>query len=401
MGVMTKIALGMMSGTSADGLSIALASFSERRFQTLDYQTFDYPAALRKQVLGAISLSVPQLSQLNMTLGNFYADAAVRFLKRHKNLKIEVIGSHGQTVYHGPNDATPNTLQIGEPSVIAVKTGLPVVSDFRMMDIAAGGEGAPLIPFFDQFFFGGGKSKALQNIGGIGNVTITGKTEPVVAFDTGPGNCLVDLAIEKLSRGKNTFDKSGAWAKRGKVLDRYVQTMGRHPYFKKRPPKSTGRELFSESFIPRALWKEKKEDILATLTYFTAWSIAKSLPASISEMIVSGGGAFNETLMMQLRTLVQAPVHSIEKYGVHPQAKEPVAFAFFALRAVEGKINHAPKVTGAKTACVLGKINVCHFDDLRSRTEKSQGFGIKAPPKISPRDARRNDVNPQLTLSLA
>ncbi len=378
-----RLALGIMSGTSADGVSLALASFQGRKIKVLAHQTYPYASSLRKVLMEAGNLKTPGISKLNVTLGNYFADCAVRFIKksRQKSSKIAVIGSHGHTVWHAPT----HTLQIGEPSFIAERTGIPVVADFRMRDIAAGGEGAPLIPFFDDYFFGSGPLRALQNIGGIGNVTLVGTTpvpvpnvpgskstpvplnpvhlEPVpkLAFDTGPGNCLMDWAVQKMTKGKMSYDRGGKIAASGSVHAKAVVEMSRHPYFLKRPPKSTGRELFNASFIPRVLLKERPENLVATLTYFTAHTIYESyqrfLPPNLPEIIVSGGGALNPVLMKLLKKLfAPAPVRTIEEYGIPAQAKEPAAFAFFALRALEGKINHAPSGTGARRACILGKI---------------------------------------------
>ncbi len=360
---MKKLAIGLMSGTSGDGVSLALCSFNKRQFQLLGYKTFSYPSALSNKILQGPSLKANEISQINMSLGIFFADSIQKFLKalRMAPSRIAVIGSHGQTIYHGPKDNPPNTFQIGEPSVIAERTGIPVVADFRMRDIAAGGEGAPLIPFFDRYFFSQGKPRALQNIGGIANVTVVGKSVPLIAFDTGPGNCLIDLAVQKRTKGHLNFDRSGKMARRGKINFQVIEKMLKHPYFEKKPPKSTGRELFNHEFIPSSLKKDKFENLIATLTYFTALTIAKSyrqfIRYPLSEVIVSGGGTFNQTLLNHLsQLLTPVPVRSIAEFGIPVQAKEPIAFAFFALQALEGKINHAPEGTGAQKACILGKI---------------------------------------------
>ncbi len=352
-----------MSGTSGDGVSLVLCSFNKRQFKLHGYRTFPYPSALAKKILQGPSLRANEISQLNMRLGIFFADSVQKFLKKLRiaPFRIVVIGSHGQTIYHGPKDNPPNTLQIGEPSVIAERTGIPVVADFRMRDIAAGGEGAPLIPFFDRYFFGQGKPRALQNIGGIANVTLVGKGVPLIAFDTGPGNCLIDLAVQKKTKRRLNFDRSGKIARRGKINFKLVERMTNHSYFKTKPPKSTGRELFNDGFIPSELKKDKFENLIATLTYFTAHSIRESyrrfIKQSASEIIVSGGGALNRTLMNHLSDLFRPiPVRSILEFGIPVQAKEPLAFAFFALQSLEDKINHAPEGTGAKRACILGKI---------------------------------------------
>lgn len=356
-----KLALGLMSGTSGDGLSIALAGFSQKNCQVLAYKTFPYPANLFKKLTRAAEMKTPDLSLLNAELGIFFAKKTQEFLKTEsvKTSSIEVIGSHGHTVFHAGDQKIPHTFQIGEPSYLAESLGIPVVSDFRPSDIAAGGSGAPLIPFFDQYFWGD-KVRALQNIGGIANVTVVG-TSKLSAFDTGPGNCLIDLTAQKMTRGKQSYDKGGKIAARGKINLNAVKKMISHAYFEKCPPKSTGRELFNEGWIPAPLKKSKPEDLIATLTYFTAYSIyagyQKWIKEPIREIVVSGGGAYNQTLMTHLiKLFAPIPVLSIEHYKIHAQAKEPAAFAFFALQAIEGKINHSPDGTGAKHAAILGKI---------------------------------------------
>ncbi len=360
---MKKLAIGLMSGTSCDGLSIAYASFNKNSFNLLRYQTISFPKHLPHKIVNASKLTLPEISRLNVELGEFYGKSVKKFIKTNKinPKKIQVIGSHGQTIYHGPNDAPRNTFQIGEPSMIAELTGIPVVADFRMRDIAAGGEGAPLMPYFDEYFFGNGHIRALQNIGGIGNVSLVGSKSKHVAFDTGPGNCLIDWAIQKITKGSQQFDRNGQIASRGKIDIEATEKMLRHPYFKKTPPKSTGRELFNESFIPYSLLQSKPENLAATLTYFTALTIAESykkfLPKNLKEVIVSGGGALNSTLMRHLKKLLNpVVVKTLSDYGVHVQAKEPIAFAFFALQAIQGKINHSPAGTGARRACILGKL---------------------------------------------
>lgn len=382
-----------MSGTSGDGVSAAIVSFKNRTFKLLTYETFPYSPSMREKIRRALELRTPEISTLNFQLGRVFADAALKIIRksRIRREKIAVIGSHGQTIYHGPRDRIPSTYQIGEAAVIAEKTGIPVVSDFRPQDIAAGGEGAPLIPFFDHYFYGGGPLRAFQNIGGIANVTIVGKgLKQPIAFDTGPGNGLIDLAIQKITKGKLSHDPFGKWAARGKTDINKVRSMMRHPFFRRQPPKSTGREEFGEGFFCRhfgASLSKRPFNVLATLTYFTALSIFESLrnpnlpitpplsPSSaqgesvsggggegkggwgIKEMIVSGGGVKNLTLMHHLKELFSPlPVRSIEEWGIPAQAKEPMAFAFFALRALEGRINHFPSATGARHAMILGKL---------------------------------------------
>ena len=363
---MTALALGLMSGTSCDGISCALAEFKSAQVRVIAEKTTPYPRRLVRTLRRGAALSAQELSSLNMTLGGLFAKAALRLLKSAKvpANKVTVIGSHGHTLYHGPNDAVPSTLQIGEAAVIAELTGIAVVADFRPRDMAAGGQGAPLVPFFDEAFFGNGAARALQNIGGIANVTFTGRGMTTQAFDTGPGNCLIDLAASCASSGRLKLDASGHLALRGRIDHRTIERLWRLPYFRKPPPKSTGRELFNEGLLKQTFGRELKRaplDVLATVTYFTAHSIAESyrrfFPHRLREIIVSGGGVRNRTLMRHLtRLLAPVPVHSIERYNIPAQAKEPVAFAFLGLCAFKGQTNHLPAATGAKAARILGTI---------------------------------------------
>jgi anhydro-N-acetylmuramic acid kinase len=335
--------------------------------RVLAERTTPYPPRLARRLQRAAHLSIPELSALHMELGEQFARAALRLLRsaRIPARRVAVIGSHGHTLYHGPQDATPSTWQLGSAAVIAERTGLPVVADFRPRDLAAGGEGAPLVPYFDEAFFGGGPARALQNIGGIANVTIVGRGLRPLAFDTGPGNCWIDLAAQRASRGRLRFDLGGRLARRGRIDARAIARLWRHPYFRRPPPKSTGRELFSEALLREVFGRRlagAPQDVLATVTYFTAYSIAESyrrfVPHRLREVIVSGGGARNRTLMAHLaRRLAPVPVRSIERAGIPVQAKEPVAFAFLAWRALRGQRNHLPQTTGARHACVLGALS--------------------------------------------
>ena len=256
-----KLALGIMSGTSGDGVSLALCSFQGKSFKILGHHTFPYPKLLANALPKVLEMQTSELSLLNTALGIYFATCAGKFLKKMRTpfSRVAVIGSHGHTVYHGPNDVLPNTFQIGEPSYLAEKTGIPVVADFRPRDIAAGGQGAPLVPFFDDYFYGGGKIRALQNIGGIGNATLVGRGVPTMAFDTGPGNCLIDLEVQRHTKGRLKFDRDGKMAARGLINMTALHQMIRHPYLHQKPPKSTGRELFNERFTNHYLKKPRKD----------------------------------------------------------------------------------------------------------------------------------------------
>ena len=388
---MAPLALGLMSGTSCDGISAALVRFQGRGLRVLAEQTRPYPERLAHLLRAGEHLSTRELSALNVTLGERFARAALALLRSAgvPPRRVAVIGSHGHTLYHGPADPVPSTLQVGEPAVIAQRTGIPVVADFRMHDLAAGGEGAPLVPYFDEAFFGGGAVRALLNLGGIANVTVVGRGMTAFAFDTGPGNCLIDLAAQRATHGRARYDAHGHLALRGRIDHRAVERLWRHPYFHRRPPKSTGPELFNETLLRQVFGPRLAAaplDVLATVTYFTAYSIAQSLrrfaPRHLKECIASGGGVRNRTLMLHLaRLLTPVPVRSIERYGIPAQAKEPVAFAFLALRALQGRVNHLPHTTGARSACVLGAMirgqprakSARHFSRGDTRARKVPG----------------------------
>ncbi len=395
---MSAFAIGLMSGTSCDGISAALVKIDKqlleathttnsivrttigdrerpvyhhvRRRHALPIHvvaelTIPYPHRLAERLRQSSTLRTAEISSLHMELGERFARTVQQLLQRAHipPNRVDVIGSHGHTIYHGPRDATPSTFQIGEAATISHRTGIPVVSNFRPRDIVAGGEGAPLVPYFDEVVFGDGPVRALQNIGGIANVTVVGQGVHPQAFDTGPGNCLIDLVVSQMSHGRLHYDAEGRLARRGRILLQPLKRLWSHAYFRQPPPKSTGRELFNEMLLRQVFGVELTRspyDVLATVTYFTAYSIAHSLrrftPRPLEEMIVSGGGVYNRTLTHHLEMLLSPiPVRSIEAYGIPAQAKECAAFALLALRAAHGRINHLPATTGARTACILGQ----------------------------------------------
>ncbi len=357
------VCVGLMSGTSCDGVSAAVITLPGIPVRVLAHLTHPYPPALRRRLLEAAALTAPELSRLNVELGERFAGAALDALRaaRCPARRVAVIGSHGHTVYHGPRDAVPSTFQIGEPAVIAERTGCTVVADFRPADMAAGGEGAPLMPAFDEACFGGGPPRALLNLGGIANVTLLGRGLRTTAFDTGPGNTLIDRVADRLTRGRLRFDPHGRLAARGQVDAQALARLLRHPYLSRRPPKSTGRETFNDALLSRIFGARRDVHVLATVTAFTAVTIARSLdrflPSAPAELIVSGGGVFNRTLMGMLKTAVEpVPVVSIARYGIPPLAKEPAAFAYFAWRRITGRPNHLPSTTGANGTRRLGTV---------------------------------------------
>lgn len=351
------IAMGLMSGTSADGVSAAVVRLGRRELEVLTHRTTPYPAALRRRVLAAArgEARTTELSALHADLGRFFARAAARAAGRRR---IDVIGSHGQTVWH---DAGRHTLQLGEASAVAEATGVTTVCDFRQADLAAGGQGAPLVPHLDWFLFGG-RPVITLNLGGVANVSVPGRTlATTTGFDTGPGNCLIDEAMS-LAFGRR-MDRNGRTAASGRIDLRWLPRLD-HPWLRRRPPKSTGRELWSRSFLVDRLGRELRRrpgDVVATLTFFTARAAADAIGRFVrrpfQEVVVSGGGAFNRTLMGHLEWMLwPAAVRPSSVYGIPPLAKEPAAFALLAAEAVRGRAASVPAVTGARRPAVLGKI---------------------------------------------
>ncbi|MCX5656034.1 MAG: anhydro-N-acetylmuramic acid kinase [Planctomycetota bacterium] len=372
---------GLMSGTSADGVDAAIVDIGPRGVKLLAFETFPHPPALRRLIFALFDPAkarIDDLCHLNFVLGEAFASAVIRLARRSgiALASINLVGSHGQTVYHIPEGrregrkVVRSTLQIGEPSVIAERTGIATVADFRPRDVAAGGEGAPLVPFADYILFRDARrTRAVQNIGGIANVTYLpagGGAGDVIAFDTGPGNMMIDRVAWHATRGKAGYDKDGRLAARGRVDERLLGELMRHPYLRRRPPKSTGRETFGVQMTD-ALWRRARRrglspcDILATVTALTARSIAEAyrrfLPAMPGEVILCGGGADNPTLLAMLRReLLPARVAPMDEFGLDPRAKEAVSFAILAYATAEGIPNNVPSATGARRAVVLGKV---------------------------------------------
>jgi len=365
----TVKALGLMSGTSADGLSVAYCEIKGRSLKVLKFANYAYPAALQARIIAAKDMRAPELSALNSGLGRLWADMVRKFC-RDKGVplkSLDVIGSHGQTVWHAPGKKG-HTLQIGDPAFLAEETGVPVVSDFRPADMAAGGEGAPLVPFMDEYLYGGGAPVALQNIGGVGNIAFAGKGIKTFGFDTGPGNSLMDTAVCELSGGKLSYDRNGAWAAAGEPDMEKVRVLLKAPFFRRRPPKSLDRSEYTLAFIRKNFGamsgRRRSHDLLATLNAFTAASIALAFrdhaPRGTRELIVAGGGALNPVLMDNLAALLLplgARVRSCAELGLHPLAKEPACFALLAALALRGRMNHCPSATGARSARVLGRVS--------------------------------------------
>jgi anhydro-N-acetylmuramic acid kinase len=379
----SSLVVGLMSGTSLDGIDAVLVRIRgagpATRFQQLAYVRTPFPRGVRKLILKNSypgTSRVDEIARLNMLLAELYTDA-VRAVMRagKKRMKdLDLIGSHGQTVQHLPRPATMfgrtirATLQIGDPSALAALTGVTTVGDFRVADMALGGQGAPLVPYFDWLVFRSRtKNRVLLNIGGIANVTVLPKNSGpggVFAFDTGPGNMVVDSLMHEFY-GK-PFDLGGRTAARGDVSLELFSTMMRHPYLRTRPPKSTGREEFGPGYVTTLLRRAKgyaREDIIATASQFTAFAIYEGYKRFVlrtmvaDEVIVSGGGARNTYMMDELRRYFDgAPVRPVEHFGIAAEAKEAICFAVLAHETMAGRPSNLPGVTGARKPVVLGKI---------------------------------------------
>jgi len=384
------IVAGVMSGTSADGINVALVQLSARgrgrpRHTLLAHEEYPFPAPVRRAILEMMNAElarVADLARLNFLLGELYAEAVAKTARKHR-VKLDLVGCHGQTLYHqgmaqrflGRKLAV--TWQTGEGAVIAARLSVPVVSDFRTADVAAGGKGAPLVPFLDYFLYRDQHlARIAQNIGGIANLTAipAGASLPeVLAFDAGPGNMVIDAAMEELF-GKR-YDRDGKVAASGRVLDAVVRKLVRAPFFRQKPPRTAGREEFGREYAGRFLQicrGANKPDVVATATALTARSIADSVRRFVlpkfagrrnradHQMIVSGGGSKNPTLMGMLRdeiTPMGISVHFSDEFGLPAEAKEAVAFAVLAHETWHRRPSNVPSATGAKRAAILGKIS--------------------------------------------
>jgi len=378
----SRLVVGLMSGTSADGIDAVLTRITgsglSTKVEQLGFCFLPFDAETRRAILdicGGDSGGTKEVCLLGTHLGRLYAQAVRELLKRTGTEKVDLIGNHGQTVYHIPDD-TPylgttirGTLQIGDPSYLAEEFGCPVVSDFRIRDMAAGGLGAPLVPYTEFLLYRSEtEDVALQNIGGIGNVTLlpAGCTlQEVTAFDTGPGNMVMDALTAKLTDGKLTYDDGGRLAASGRVIPEMLAWMLDDPYIEKKPPKTTGREYFGREYVEKllAFGDYPLVDILTTATAFTAQTIALSLrkfaPRLPARLVVGGGGSRNPTLLRFMQeALPEVKVQIQEDLGLDSDAKEAVAFALLANEALFGICNNAPSATGAKHGVVMGRINL-------------------------------------------
>ena len=379
----SKLIVGLMSGTSADGIDAALVrvtgSGPSTRLKQLAFGTYKYPEGFRELLLDNSlpgSGSVDLICELNVLVAHFFANAVKKVVRKARIplSSVDLIGSHGQTVHHLPvtkrsfGTLIHSTLQIGDPSTIAQLTGVVTVGDFRTADMAVGGQGAPLVPYFDYLIFRSKtKNRLLLNIGGIANVTALPKNcsiRDVVAFDTGPGNMIVD-ALMSHWYGKR-IDTGGRTALRGELLPGLLLDFVSHLYFRRKPPKSTGRELFGASFLPqieKLAQRTKREDLLATVTELTPFAVFDQYNRFIAsrmradEVLVSGGGAHNRAMMEALRDyFCPVPVRRVETAGFSSDAKEAVCFAVLANETISEHAANIPQVTGARKPVILGKI---------------------------------------------
>lgn len=380
-----RLAVGLMSGTSMDGVDAALVKIKgcalETKVEVINFVCIPYEPSLR-QILEDVGAggSTRQVSELNFLVGEAFAHAALNVIRKagFSVADIDLIGSHGQTIYHNPpssKKSVPSTAQIGELDVIAERTGITTIGDFRTRDIAAGGEGAPLVPYVDYIlFYESGKVSIAQNIGGIANATVvTEGIDDVIAYDTGPGNMLMDKVVSLASNGKEKYDRDGKLASQGLVNKRLLEKLLSLPHFDQLPPKSTGAELFGKEKAQELynLVTQKNislTDLMATLLELTVESIALSYERvifpkwKVVEVILSGGGARNPVLVERLkRRLSYVKFSTSDDYGIPIDAKEAVAFAILANELVSGNSANLPSVTGAKRRVPLGKIVLGDF----------------------------------------
>jgi anhydro-N-acetylmuramic acid kinase len=371
-----------MSGTSADGIDAVVAAIStKRRLQAtvVAHLHHPFPQKLTAKILDVcLHGHVAEICELNFYLGEWFAEAALAVIRKAKlrTGQIEAIASHGQTIHHLPDAQNPSTLQIGEPAIIAARTGIPTIADFRVADMAAGGQGAPLVTCADwALLTDSRRPRIIQNIGGIANLTLLpagAEIDSVIAFDTGPGNMVIDGVINALTKGKKAFDAAGALADRGKVSDKLLKELMRHPFLSRVPPKTTGREEFGEAFILRVLKRASElklsvQDTVATATAFTVESILEAYhrfvfprikrdQRHLIQIIIGGGGTKNLTLRRMLEQKTGCEVITHEDFGIDNSAKEALAFAILGHETLHGRPSNVPNATGARSPAMLGKL---------------------------------------------
>lgn len=370
MGDQPKLYIGLMSGTSADAIDALVASIDNQTVKIIGQHTLPYPHSIRRDIL---DLSTPgeneieRMGALDQKLGRLFAQACNELIETLSidASEIHAIGSHGQTIRHHPPSFSqhPFSLQIGDANIIAQETGITTVTDFRRRDIAAGGEGAPLVPaFHNAVFLDKLKQRVIVNIGGMANISILNPDKECTGFDTGPGNALMDEWI--YLHNQQAYDDKGSWSQTGTSNTKLLSLLLDHPYFQSKPPKSTGRETFNIKWLKDSINQIatpiKPEDVQATLLELTAISISDSISnyaQGCSEVYICGGGAFNQALTQALHNkLAPITVSTTESLGMHPQLVEAAAFSWLAHQTMHKKSANCPKVTGAKKSVILGCI---------------------------------------------
>jgi anhydro-N-acetylmuramic acid kinase len=384
----SMLVLGMMSGTSADGIDVALARISGEppglKAKLMGHTSVKFPVSLRKEILHVAEghlITANELSQLNFRLGEVFADAALSACTRFRvsPSRVDLVGTHGQTVFHQGIPAyffgrkVASTLQIGEPSIIAARTGITTVGDFRPADIALGGQGAPLVPYADYLLYRHAKlGRVSLNLGGIANITVlprAAKQNQVLAFDTGPANMLIDALVSHFTDGRRRFDANAGLASQGRSNPALLNELMRDPYLKLAPPKSTGREYYGSAYVKKILGlgrrhRAKPNDLIRGATIFTALSVVDALnrfvlpKTKIHQLIVSGGGARNPLILAQLAAaLPNIEVLPSSRLGIPEDAKEAFAFALLAYESFHQRPANLPSATGAHGPAILGKIS--------------------------------------------
>jgi len=364
---MPELYLGLISGTSVDGVDAVLADLTDERCRIVAAQTTAFPPALRQRVVQLIEtpmVSLAELGSLDVALGRFFAECALALLSvaGRRPGEIRAIGQHGQTVYHKPTDPERFTMQIGDPSSIAALTGITTVADFRRLDMAVGGQGAPMVPgFHGAMFSDPAEARIVLNIGGIANVTILAPGERILGFDTGPGNTLLDFWMR--TRLGASYDQGGKIAAAGTVVDELLGALLDEPYFGLAAPKSTGRELFNAAWLEQRLARCDKPldpvDVLATLAELSAITISDAVAMTgvhADRLIVCGGGAHNEHLLARLQQRAGCPVESTAAHGIEPDWVEGAAFAWLAAARLRKLGGNVPSVTGARQTVILGGV---------------------------------------------
>lgn len=358
--------IGLMSGTSMDAIDVALLDFSDNKCRLIASHSHAFPEDLNlklQQLIQSESFNLHNYGTLDTELGRAFADAANQLIQQQKidKSKITAIGSHGQTVFHSPDSTPPFTLQIGDPNCISQFTGITTVADFRRRDIAAGGQGAPLVPAFHNAFFRSPQhNRVILNIGGIANITVLAADQntAISGFDTGPGNCLLDEWCQQ--HLNQAYDKNGAWAATGSINDNLLQQLLADNYFSLAPPKSTGREYFNLHWLKQHSANDSPENIQATLTQLSIESIARAIETharNCDEVYICGGGAFNASLTQGLDDrLSSIKIKTTAELGIDPEWVEAAAFAWLAKQTLENKPGNIAAVTGASENLILGGI---------------------------------------------